>query len=127
MTRFLAELKRRQVVRVALVYSAAAFAVLQAADLAAPRSGLPDWTVTFVLWLAILGLPIAIVLLGSDCIVNGGSSGALTALSTQCPAIDVKLSTLAVAKRPTNRKPALIAETRPPQRWSIDRDVQGSR
>ena len=62
MTSFLTELKRRQVVRVALVYGAAAFAVLQAADLAAPRLGLPDWTVTFVLWLAILGLPVALVL-----------------------------------------------------------------
>jgi adenylate cyclase len=62
MTRFLTELKRRQVVRVALVYGATAFAILQAADLAFPRLGLPDWTVTFVLWLTILGLPVALVL-----------------------------------------------------------------
>src|SRR5688572_29828343 len=62
MTSFLTELKRRRVVRVALVYGAAAFAVLQAADLAFPRLGLPDWTVTLVLWLTILGLPVALVL-----------------------------------------------------------------
>jgi hypothetical protein len=56
------ELKRRHVVRVALVYAAVAFAVVQAADLAFPRLGLPDWTVTFVLVLALLGLPLALVL-----------------------------------------------------------------
>ena len=59
---FLAELKRRRVVRVALVYGAVAFAVLQAADLIVPRLQLPDWTVTLVLVLALLGFPIALVL-----------------------------------------------------------------
>ena len=46
--RFFAELKRRKVFRVTAVYGAGAFAVLQVADLAFPRLGLPDWTVTFV-------------------------------------------------------------------------------
>ena len=59
---FFAELKRRQVFKVAAVYGAVAFAVLQAADIAFPRIGLPDWTVTFVVALAAIGLPIAIVL-----------------------------------------------------------------
>ncbi len=58
----LAELKRRQVFKVAAVYGAVAFAVLQAADIAFPRIGLPDWTVTFVVALAAIGLPIALVL-----------------------------------------------------------------
>ncbi|MEX2281671.1 MAG: hypothetical protein WEE89_04185 [Gemmatimonadota bacterium] len=58
---FLTELKRRRVVRVALVYGAAAFAVIQAADLIFPRISLPDWTVTLIVWLAILGFPIALV------------------------------------------------------------------
>jgi serine/threonine-protein kinase len=59
---FFAELKRRQVFKVAAVYGAVAFGVLQAADIAFPRMGLPDWTVTFVVALVALGLPIAIVL-----------------------------------------------------------------
>jgi TolB-like protein/Flp pilus assembly protein TadD len=59
---FLAELKRRHVVRVALVYGAVSFAVLQAADLIAPRLQLPDWTVTLMVVLALLGLPVALVL-----------------------------------------------------------------
>lgn len=59
---FISELKRRQVVRVALVYGAVSFAVLQAADIIVPRLQLPDWIVTLVLVLALLGFPIALVL-----------------------------------------------------------------
>jgi hypothetical protein len=62
MSGFLDELRRRHVVRVTVVYVAVAFAVLQAADLAFPRLGLPDWAVTLVLVLALLGLPLALVL-----------------------------------------------------------------
>lgn len=40
------ELKRRNVGRVAVVYGATAFVMLQAADLLAAGLGLPDW----VLW-----------------------------------------------------------------------------
>jgi TolB-like protein len=56
------ELKRRKVVRVALVYVATAFAVVQAADIMLPRMGVPDWAVSLVVALAVLGLPIALVL-----------------------------------------------------------------
>lgn len=59
---FLGEMKRRKVVRVAVVYGAVAFAEVQAADIAFPRIPLPDWTVSLVVWLAILGFPIALVL-----------------------------------------------------------------
>jgi TolB-like protein len=56
------EIKRRKVVRVALVYCATAFAVLQAADIMLPRMGVPDWAMSLVVALAVLGLPIAMVL-----------------------------------------------------------------
>lgn len=59
---FLAELKRRRVFRVAAVYGAAAFVALQAADLVFPRLGLPDWTVTLVVALSVIGLPVALAL-----------------------------------------------------------------
>ncbi|HSM35925.1 MAG TPA: tetratricopeptide repeat protein [Longimicrobiales bacterium] len=59
---FLDELKRRKVVRVALVYGATVFAVLQAADIIVPRLQLPDWTITLLLVIALLGFPIALVL-----------------------------------------------------------------
>jgi serine/threonine-protein kinase len=62
MPSFLAELKRRRVVRVALVYGAVAFAVVQAADVFVPALGLPGWILTAVALLAILGFPVAVVL-----------------------------------------------------------------
>lgn len=61
-TAFMAELKRRKVFRVASVYGATSFVVLQAADLLFPRIGLPDWTVTLVVALALLGFPLTLAL-----------------------------------------------------------------
>ncbi len=60
--RFFADLKRREVFRVAAVYGAAAFVVIQAADVIFPRIPLPEWTVSLVVWLAILGFPVAVAL-----------------------------------------------------------------
>jgi TolB-like protein/tetratricopeptide (TPR) repeat protein len=57
---FFGELRRRKVVRVAIVYVPVAFAVVEMADLGFPRLDLPDWSVTFVLMLALLGLPVAL-------------------------------------------------------------------
>ena len=56
---FLDELRKRGVVRAALLYVAAAFAVLEFADIAFPRLGLPDSAVNWVLWIGIAGFPIA--------------------------------------------------------------------
>ncbi len=60
--RFLSELKRRHVYRVAVVYAVSALAVVEAADLIVPRLGLSDSVVTVVLVIALLGLPLALVL-----------------------------------------------------------------
>jgi TolB-like protein len=57
-----AELKRRKVVRVAVVYAATAFVVLQAADIMLPNLGVPDWALRLVVLLLILGFPVALVL-----------------------------------------------------------------
>lgn len=59
---FFEELKRRKVVRVALVYLAVGYALVQGADLILPRLGLPDWTVTLLLWVLIAGFPLALLL-----------------------------------------------------------------
>lgn len=56
---FIAELKRRRVLRVVGVYAVGAWAVMQVSDLVLPRLGAPSWAVTFVIILAMLGLPIA--------------------------------------------------------------------
>jgi adenine/guanine phosphoribosyltransferase-like PRPP-binding protein len=60
--RFFAELKRRRVFHVMAVYGFVAFAIIEAADVIFPRLALPDWTVTLVVGLALLGFPVAIVL-----------------------------------------------------------------
>jgi TolB-like protein/tetratricopeptide (TPR) repeat protein len=62
LTTFLAELKRRRVYQVAVVYAAAAFVAAQAADLFLPHLGLPDWTVRLVVVLAVAGFPVALIL-----------------------------------------------------------------
>jgi hypothetical protein len=62
MSAFLHELKRRKVVRVAAVYAATAFVVLQGADLILPALALPEWTYRMLVLLALFGLPIALVL-----------------------------------------------------------------
>jgi hypothetical protein len=58
---FLTELKRRKVYRAALVYAGVGWVLLEVADVASPRLGLPDWTVNFVLALFLFGFPFVIV------------------------------------------------------------------
>jgi adenylate cyclase len=56
------ELKRRKVFRVAVVYVATAFVILQAADIMLPRMGVPEWAMSLVVALVVLGFPLALVL-----------------------------------------------------------------
>ncbi len=58
---FLAELKRRKVYRVALVYAGVGWALLEASSMVLPRLALPDWTVNVVLAVVLLGFPLALV------------------------------------------------------------------
>jgi TolB-like protein len=60
--RLFADMKRRAVFKVAAVYGAMSFVVLQVADLIFPALDLPEWTITFILALAALGFPLALVL-----------------------------------------------------------------
>ncbi len=60
--RFFAELKRREVFRVAAVYGAAGFVVLQVADLLAEGLALPDVVLRSATFLVLVGFPIAIIL-----------------------------------------------------------------
>ncbi|MGD2217924.1 MAG: hypothetical protein PVJ64_14295, partial [Gemmatimonadales bacterium] len=59
---FLADLKRRRVFKVAALYGAVAFAVMQAAEFLVPALYLPESVATAIAVTAILGFPIAIVL-----------------------------------------------------------------
>ena len=59
---FIAELKRRHVLRVLVGYAAIGFATVSIASDFLPALRLPEWTVTLVAALVVLGLPIALVL-----------------------------------------------------------------
>ncbi|MEJ2502793.1 MAG: hypothetical protein P8177_05655 [Gemmatimonadota bacterium] len=58
--RFRAELRRRRVPKVAGFYLAAGWLAFEVSESVFPRLGLPDWTVTFVLLLLLLGFPLAL-------------------------------------------------------------------
>jgi TolB-like protein len=59
---FFHELRRRKVLRVALVYAAAGWGLAQIADVVFPALLLPEWTVSLVVILLLLGFPLAIIL-----------------------------------------------------------------
>lgn len=59
---FFAELRRRKVIRVAIVYAVIAWAAIQVAQVTFEPLNLPRWTVTLVIMLALLGFPVSIAL-----------------------------------------------------------------
>ncbi|MCK4346900.1 MAG: tetratricopeptide repeat protein, partial [Bacteroidales bacterium] len=62
LTQFWNELKRRKVVRVIIVYAAAAYVILEFVSIIAEPFGLPDWTLKFVVVLLSIGFIIAIII-----------------------------------------------------------------
>ena len=61
-TRFYQELRRRKVIRVAIVYVIVAWLIVEVASVMFPGLLLPDWSVRLVIGLAIIGFPIALVM-----------------------------------------------------------------
>ncbi len=59
---FFGELRRRNVVKVAVAYAIVGWLLVQIADTFFPALQLPEWTVTFVAGLVILGFPLALIL-----------------------------------------------------------------
>ena len=59
---FIHELRRRRVFRAAGVYVVAGFATLQGASVLVPALHLPDWTMTLLVVLALVGFPFALSL-----------------------------------------------------------------
>ena len=62
MKAWLKELSRRKVFRVASAYLVVAWLLIQVADSTFEPMGLPAWTLKLVIWLAILGFPLACAL-----------------------------------------------------------------
>jgi len=61
-SRFMAELRRRHVGRVAIGYAMVAFVVLQAAEIMLPAFDLPDWSLRLVVVFTFLGFPVAVAM-----------------------------------------------------------------
>ena len=61
MASLVSELKRRNVFRVAFAYIIVGWVVLQVAEFLAPLLQLPEWTVSFALFLGIIGFPFALL------------------------------------------------------------------
>src|SRR5262245_44627759 len=72
MSSFLGELKRRNVVRVAILYAIVGWLVLQVAALVIPALGIPDWAVSLAVVLVALGFPIALILAWAYELTPGG-------------------------------------------------------
>jgi TolB-like protein/Flp pilus assembly protein TadD len=58
---FFEELKRRNVVRVGLLYAVGGWLILQVADVLVGLLSLPDWTLRFVALLLVLGFPLVLI------------------------------------------------------------------
>src|SRR5688572_23533371 len=61
LARWIAELKRRHVLRVVSVYAVCAWLIIQIAATTFPYLRFPDWAVTAVIVLGVVGLPIVFV------------------------------------------------------------------
>lgn len=104
---FFAELKRRHVYRVAVIYAAVAWLAVQIADVVLDNFNLPERAMQLVILCAVLGLPIALVLAWlydlSDRGIQrtapqGVVNGAVTAVT----------ETAAGASAATNERPGLV-------------------
>ena len=62
MTSLFAELRRRNVFRVGVAYIVLGWLVIQITDTVAPALRLPDWTLSLVTWLGVVGFPFALLL-----------------------------------------------------------------
>ncbi len=58
---FIKELKRRNVIRVAIVYAVAAWLLIEVSATTFPMLRLPEWAATFVTVLLMIGFPLALI------------------------------------------------------------------
>jgi len=57
----IAELRRRNVFRVGAAYAIVAWLLIEVASVVLPALHLPDWTLTFLVFLFAIGFPLALV------------------------------------------------------------------
>ena len=61
LVQFWQELKRRRVVHVIIVYSTAAFVIIELVNNIFEPLHLPDWTPTFAIIVLVIGFPLALI------------------------------------------------------------------
>lgn len=86
MRQFLVELRQRNVFKVAVVYLAAGWLLMQIVDVMFPTLGLPRWSMTLVASLLLVGFPIALLMAWALELTPGGIRRA-TASVAPTPAI----------------------------------------
>jgi TolB-like protein/Tfp pilus assembly protein PilF len=59
---FFAELRRRHVLRAAALYGAVAWLLIQVTDVISEPLGLPGWLLKVVIWLLVIGFPVALAI-----------------------------------------------------------------
>jgi len=69
---FLGEIKRRKIFQVAAVYAVVAWLLIQVADVVLPAFSAPDWILQVVIFLLLLGFPVAVVLSWAFDLTPGG-------------------------------------------------------
>ena len=62
LSNFLAELKRRNVYKVAIAYGVVAWLLIQIATQVFPFFEIPNWTVRLVVLLVVIGFPVAVII-----------------------------------------------------------------
>lgn len=72
LARIFAEMKRRRVTRVIVLYAIAGWIVIEVSSTVLPNLNLPDWSVTLVTVLVVLGFVLAVVLAWAFDIGPGG-------------------------------------------------------
>ncbi|MGI9201162.1 MAG: hypothetical protein ACR2QL_08895 [Woeseiaceae bacterium] len=72
MSKLIAELRKRNVIRVGVAYCVIGWLIAQVADLAADNFGAPDWVMRMLLIVLLLGLPVALFLAWAFELTPGG-------------------------------------------------------
>ena len=108
------ELKRRRVIRTAVVYAIVAFVVAQVAELLLPALLLPEWAFRMVVALLILGFPLAVGLawsfdLTSEGVRRTGADGGTPGPTTEPESADHGSGADPTSAPPVARRPARLA------------------
>lgn len=103
---FFAELRRRRVIRVIVLYAIAGWVVIEVTSTVLPGLNLPEWTTTLVILLVALGFVIAVMLAWAFDIGPDGIQRTLAKESDDKAAAAEIKEPLPPAKKPETTKPA---------------------